>query len=479
MMYYKGRYALGRVDRRRVPLTDFGGFDPEDAERSLPKSMCDETFNFAFDRGRLTDGVSFSPFRQTLDDGSAQALPVPQTQYGEYELFAGKLKIDGETRDVLFASESQKLSYLVLGDGNATWQTKTDMSPGTFVSAVGYVFEDDDLMLFAGRGAGVYILSGSKGGQTVANALPIRDIRTYRERVFAVVDRDRPCVWFSDTFDPYDWSVSLDAGGYIYTDGSAGKVLAIVPMNDFLFVICEYGLYRLTAYSDQSSFTLKRISSDTGRIFAKSAVVCGDSLVFAALDGLYGSDGYGVRKLTSRADGLLAGAKDVTAVYWRGKYLACFDDGKSAPGGGDGAMFALDLDDGNIDVSRGLDFASPAVLRGEKDNKLLARSKEDGAVLAANDRGGVYRKAFAYWHIGGIDLGLPCDKKRIVQIECKTSAPITIAVIADGERHEFVFAPAVAKRLVGVSGYEFEFEIVTRSPKIEILPPLVTIDVAR
>ena len=241
MIRYDGKYALGKVVKRRVPLTDFGGYDPDDADRSLPKSMCDEAFNFAFDRGRLTDGVSFSPFRQTLDDGSAQALPVPQTQFGEYELFAGKLKIDGKTRDVLFASESQRLSYLVLGDENATWQTKTDMSPGTFVSAVGYVFEDDDLMLFAGRGAGVYILSGSNGGQTVANALPIRDIRTYRERVFAVVDRERPCVWFSDAFDPYDWSVSLDAGGYIYTDGSAGKVLAIVPMSDFLFVVCEYG----------------------------------------------------------------------------------------------------------------------------------------------------------------------------------------------------------------------------------------------
>ena len=478
MIRYDGKYALGKVVKRRVPLTDFGGYDPDDADRSLPKSMCDEAFNFAFDRGRLTDGVSFSPFRQTLDDGRAQALPVPQTQFGEYELFAGKLKIDGKTRDVLFASESQRLSYLVLGDENATWQTKTDMSPGTFVSAVGYVFEDDDLMLFAGRGAGVYILSGSNGGQTVANALPIRDIRTYRERVFAVVDRERPCVWFSDAFDPYDWSVSLDAGGYIYTDGSAGKVLAIVPMSDFLFVVCEYGLYRLTAYSDQSSFTLKRISSDTGRIFAKSAVVCGDSLVFAACDGVYGSDGYGVRKLTSRADKLLADAKDVSAVFWRGKYLACFDDGKSAPGGGDGAMFALDLDSGNIDVSRGLDFASPTALRGEKDNRLLARSKEDGAVLAANDRGGVYRKRFAYWHIGGIDLGLPCDKKRIVQIECRTSAPFTLGIVADGERHEYLFSPAIAKRLIGVAGREFEFDITCRAPSAVISPPLVTIETA-
>ena len=76
-------------------------------------------------------------------------------------------------------------------------------------------------------------------------------------------------------------------------------------------------------------------------------------------------------------------------------------------------------------------------------------------------------------------MGLPCDKKRIVQIECKTSAPFTLAITADGERHEFVFSPAVAKRLIGVAGYEFAFEIVSRSPKIEILPPLVTIDIER
>ena len=479
MIRYESKYALGRVERRRVPLTNFGGYDPDDAVRTLPKDMCGEVFNFTFDRGRLADGMSFSPFCQTLADGSSAPVPTPQTLQAKYRLFTGKLKIDGKTRDVLFESESQRLNCFVLGDANAAWQTKTDMSPGTFVSAVGYVFEDDDLMLFAGTGAGVYILSGSKGGQTVANALPIRDIRTYRERVFAVVDSERPCVWFSDTFNPYDWTVSLDAGGYIYTDGSAGKVLAIVPMNDFLFVVCEYGLFRLTAYADQSSFTLKRISSDTGRVFAQSAVVCADSLVFATIDGIYGSDGYGVRKLTSRADKLLAKSKDVKAVCWRGKYLACFDDGQTAPGGGSGAMFALDMGNGNIDIARGLDVASPTPLRGEADNLLLARSAKNGEVLAANDWGGGYRTTHAYWRVDGIDMGLPCDKKRIVQIECKTSAPFTLAITADGERHEFVFSPAVAKRLIGVAGYEFAFEIVSRSPKIEILPPLVTIDIER
>ena len=119
MIRYECKYALGRVERRRVPLTNFGGYDPDDAVRTLPKDMCGEVFNFTFDRGRLADGMSFSPFCQTFADGSSAPVPTPQTLQAKYRLFTGKLKIDGKTRDVLFASESQRLNCFVLGDANA------------------------------------------------------------------------------------------------------------------------------------------------------------------------------------------------------------------------------------------------------------------------------------------------------------------------------------------------------------------------
>ena len=483
MRYDDKKYALGSVTRRKTPLTDFGGYDPDYRERSLPHRMCDEVFNFAFERGKLTDPASFAPFERTCTGGAKVAVPPLTAFRNEDNIFAGKLKIDGVTRDVLFSSDAQSLRYLVLDDEDATWQTASGSLPVTYVSAVNYVFDDDDLMLFGGNGQGVFIFSGSEGGETVAGALPIRAICSYRERVFAVVETQRPCVWFSDTFDPYDWSVSLDAGGYIYTDGAAGKVQSIVQMGDHLFIVCEYGLYRLTAYAEQASFTLKRIGSDTGRIFANGVAVCNDALVFAAKDGIYGCDGYGVDKLTDRADKLLAKAKDLSAVYWRGKYIAEFtDDGESVfrhdAGQENNAMFSLDLDDGGIDIVRKPDVRGLTVLRGSADNALIARSTEDGTVLAASEKS-VPNVKLAYWHIGGVDFDLPCAKKRIVEIECRTSAPLTLGVVADGTKHEYAFSPAVSRRLIGVAGREFEFYIVSRAPTITVCPPLVTVDIER
>lgn len=480
-MFYEKKYALGNVARKRVALTDFGGYDALDSSRTLPKSMCDEVFNFAFDKGRLTEGIAFSQLRQTLDDGTECAVPPPTDLRFDGNMFSGKLKIDEKTRDVIFLSETGKLHMFVLGDAAAQWQTLT-VNPGTYVSAVSYVFEDDDLMLFGGVGRGVYILSGTNGGQQVAGALPIRDICSYHERIFAVVEHDRPCVWFSDTFDPYDWSVSLEAGGYLYTDGAAGKVLRVAAMGDHLFVVCEYGLYRLNGYADQTAFTFKRISSDTGRIFGGSAVVCGDSLVFAATDGIYASDGYGVYKLTDRADKLLAGAKDMNAVFWRNSYIATFtDDGEKVYGHDAGktenAMMALDLDSGNLDVYRNEICRSLTVLKGSLDNKLIARSKDDALVLSADSKAPLNGVKLRYWHTGGIDFGLPCDKKRIVSVECRTSAPVTFGVVADGCAHEYELSPAVGRRLIGIEGTTFDFYIRSRAMRVTVYPPLLTVDV--
>ena len=53
-----------------------------------------------------------------------------------------------------------------------------------------------------------------------------------------------------------------------------------------------------------------------------------------------------------------------------------------------------------------------------------------------------------------------------------------LGIVADGERHEYLFSPAIAKRLIGVAGREFEFDITCRAPSAVISPPLVTIETA-
>ncbi len=479
-MFYHKTYALSASDRRRYRLSDFSGLDPRAAANSLPCNYCTDAFNFAFESGTLTQGLSFSPFEQTIG-AAAERVPDIATLNGNDELFTGKLTVDGKTRDVLFVSEPGKLHYLVLGDDDAVWQTKTDVAGDKFCSAVGYLHDGDDLMLFGGKSTGVYLLSGEDGGTLVANALPIRDICVYNERVFAVVETERPCVWFSDAFDPYEWSVSLDAGGYLYTDGAAGKVVHVAAMGGYLFIVCEYGLYRLAAYGDQTAFSLERIHSDSGRIFGDSVAVCGSSLIFATTDGIFASDGYSVYKLSDRADKLLKGAADVRAVCTDNKWFATMSDGGEKyfrhDGGKGDVLVVLDLDDGNLDVYRSLGVRSLAVLCGSADKRLLARGSGSDSVLALDGSSDGNSAPIRYWRTPEIDFALPCDKKRIVQVECRTSSTFALGIVADGRAHEFRFSPSTPKRLIGIEGTRFAFYIVSRARKIEIAQPQVVVDI--
>lgn len=483
-MFYEKRYSVDSPKRKKYRLSSFAGYDVKKRSSSLPRDWCEETFNFAFSDGELTQGAGFEPFVRTFADGTSAKLPALETLALRDTMFAGKLTFDGVPRDCLFVSDATSLKYIVLDDADAQWQT-CEGSIGKHTNAVHYLHDGDDLMLFAGIAYGVFVMSGT-GGTFVADALPIRDVCTYNERVFAVVDSDRPCVWFSDTFDPYNWNVSLDEGGYIYTDGAAGKVLRVIAMGDYAYVFCEYGVYRLSGYADQTEFTLKRLSCDCGRIFGGSIVNCADAIVFSAIDGIYATDGYTVYKMTDRADKLLSGAKDVSAVCWRNVYCATFTDegesvfGHDAHGEEGNAIFALDLDSGNIDVYRGVRVRSLTVLRGSADNKLIARSKDSGEVLQVCDGGApVYTSALRYWGVSGIDFGAPCDKKLIVSAECRVSAPTVLGVIADGVTTEHLVTPSRGVARINRSGYEFGFYIMSRAPRVRVRPPVLTVDTVR
>ena len=47
--------------------------------------------------------------------------------------------------------------------------------------------------------------------------------------------------------------MSLEEGGYIDFDGSLGNVNAVKSFDNYLYVFCDFGIYRLTAYADQTS----------------------------------------------------------------------------------------------------------------------------------------------------------------------------------------------------------------------------------
>ena len=144
------------------------------------------------------------------------------------------------------------------------------------------------------------------------------------ERMFGVGDPEHVNrIWFSAQFDPTDFTVSLDAGGYIDVMGDKGRALKVISFSDSIFVFWQYGITRVKAYNYQSEFTVSDIYSCDSEILKDSVCLCSDQIIFAAKDGVYAFDGYSVQRISDKISGIInegLKASGECSAYFRGKY---------------------------------------------------------------------------------------------------------------------------------------------------------------
>ncbi len=483
-MFYEKKFSVDKPTRMRYRFSSFKGFDVKSSPSTLPCDYCEDVYNFGFDNGNLTAGVGLSAFEYKCENGETFALPPIPEGYGDARMFCGKLSDENGPYECVILSAPDKLTHIKLAAGES-WapDTATDRQ---FTSAIGYLDGDNDLMLLGGGGEGLYVMSG-EGGQYAADALAITDLCTHYERVYAVVDGVRTSIWFSDAFDPYNWNVSLDEGGYISLDGSLGEVLRVLSFEDNIYVFCEYGIYRLTAYADQLQFSLRRVHCDCGRIFKDTITICGAVIIFVTSDGVFAMDGYDVTRVTDRLDDLVDGAEKLRALYCDGRYYLIFDKEHedalydyTVADGGPNVTVIVDTEKGTVEIYRGAKMHDMCVLAGRTQHCVLALSELSDRIAVVDD-GGVFfnEPPFRYWIIKDVDFNEHVNKKYVLGVDYCTDVPFTLGVVADGKAREFRLDPSRKYVPIGVNGICFDFYIKCSERSVRIKPFGITIDFLR
>ena len=483
-MFYEKSFSVDKPVRKRYRFSSFRGFDADSSVNTLPCDYCEDVYNFGFEHNSLTGGAGLRKFACKCADGSEYELPPVPDGYSDARIFFGRLSDENGPFECLFLSAPDKFTYIKLCDG-AEWENDIPMDR-QFTSAIGYLHGEDDLMLLGGGGDGLYVLSG-KGGEFAANALAITDLCTHYERVYAVVDGTRTSVWFSDAFDPYNWNVSLDEGGYISLDGSLGEVLRVLSFEDYIFIFCEYGIYRLTAYADQLQFSIKRVNCDCGRIYKDTITVCGAAVMFVTSDGVYTMDGYDVAKLTDRLDEIADGAEDMRAFYCFGKYWLSFrkehEEGIysfTEDDGNPNVLAVTDIEKGTTEIYRGAQLSDMCVLSGARQNCVVALSGLSDCVAEVDDSGSFFtNQPFRYWAIRDVDFNEHVNKKYIVGVDYCTDTPFILGVVADGKTKEYYLEPEDKYVPISACGLCFDFYIKCTARDVRIKPFGITIDFYR
>ena len=451
--------------RYRKKPRRFGAPDVKNDESIPDLSTATECYNFDCSTGALREGFGVA---------ASETVPSEARRYWSFKYYSEEA--GAYVDQYIYQIENGRIMYYDSYTLKNKYLTPLMLGP---VTAIQYRLKSDDVIFFASKERGLLVWSGS--GVREYNAAPhIKSMALHYERLFVTSYDDPTKLFFSDDLDPTNWNVSENAAGFIELLDERGALNKVVSFGNYLYVFREHGISRLTAFADQSEFSVINLFVSAGRIYEDSIAVCGSFIIFAASDGLYAFDGYSCTRIMKSLDRLLNTAVYKSSAYFDGKYYLsfCTEFGDGAQIGCEAgehsanALLVYDVAHGEISVSRGLDISYLGVAYYLGEDTLFACESGRGGVMAHNGMrfDEPLRKV---WKSALADFGTPDKTKTLRELYIDTDVPLTLT-LDNGKRKKTVKVKSGNRRVrANMTVKRVRIEIETDAPTCRIRVPTV------
>ncbi|MBR2989303.1 MAG: hypothetical protein IKC64_06250, partial [Clostridia bacterium] len=331
-------------------------------ESVLPPSTASECYNFDFSSGALTDGYGLE--NANYFEGLEIKYIFHYKRYDQknerYDDRIMGVSTDGE---VFVSPVTNPMQITKLNGVNLSGEP-------TFVN---YRLYGDDVVIISTTSEGMLVYTGVGEPYYVESAPVITSMALHYERLFVTTTGEKNSVWFSDDLDPTNWDSSLDGGGFIQMLDERGSVNRVISYLGYVYAFRDYGITRITAYGEQTDFSVSNLFVSSGKIYPKSVANCGDRVIFLAEDGLYAFDGVSVGKILSQMGDLIKNGESAVGVYANGKYYLAFNRKQNGECVGDervvetgnNGLLVYDINSGEYALSRGIIVSSLSVVDGK------------------------------------------------------------------------------------------------------------------
>lgn len=325
-----------------------------------------EMFNMHNEGGVLRSGLGVEKARITTGNGLGFFMLPTYTGddvisqlfvYPKYD------KVNNKEDNLLLARTSSGNFYKTsLSKPKDVWTRIGTFNYTEKAKAIYYCYDGKEVMLFCSKANKLSIYDGDTIS-FVNNAPKISSMCEHYGRIFASVYGEGKEIWFSDSYDPNNWSVSLTEAGYIKFSDALGKAIKVISFNDYLYVFREHAIFRLTAFGDQTKFEINKVAEINGNIYEDSIILCKDRIVFLCYDGLYVFDGFNIKKVGKNIKKLENIRENyITADYANGHYYLSFYyeyNGSYHDETGlylNNALLDFDIEKNQIEFSRGMNI---------------------------------------------------------------------------------------------------------------------------
>ncbi len=214
----------------------------------------------------------------------------------------------GERSGCLFVAEENQITRIVGAEKTALGN----------VENVKTVFELPDAngatQVYALNANGLFLL-GENGFSAVEGGVGGSCAAYHYERLFVANDET---LNFSAPLNANGWAHSVQNGGYVSLPVFGGKILALVPYKEKLYLFREQGITQVRALGDALNFKAVVLPYACGKILEESVVCCGANVLFCTEGGVYSFNGGTCKRL----EGGAFRKEGVRAASVGGRYFA-------------------------------------------------------------------------------------------------------------------------------------------------------------
>ncbi len=492
-MYNKRTTNLYTPASYTVSLNDFSrGVNSEVDENLLNMNYATTAYNVNFVDKSLKSGHGIKELElpHFLGGGLTFSYTLPENT-DPLALWSIKVTYNtGVQEDLLLLyCSDKKLYYTMYYDINDVFydsQVSLEAKP----VILPYLYNGKHCAVICSPEDSMYIYNGTTTPVDSNKSIHLSSMCSHYERIFASSSDNTTEIRFSKDFDITNWEESSDAGGFIQLVDERGNINKVISFNDYVYIIRDFGISRLSAYGDQSEFSITHINLSSNKIYANTAVLCGDRIIMLSTSGLHYCTGSTLYKYDFKIHSLINKdyIKYASACYYGGKYYLAtridFDDGlqigcEAEQGYQNNVLIEFDLDKQNVNITRGVDICSMCPAYYEDTQKLLFlfHGAQKTKVGELTDDGLLFGQNFTKcWSSPLSDLG--SDKRKAVKsIKLKTNDALTLKIKSDEEEQTIEVLPSNKTQTVlcNVVGTRIGVEFVA-SGQLNISNPTLTVD---
>lgn len=498
-MYYNKNQTRKNSTSYTYSLSDFSkGVNRDVDENALSMDYARMAYNVKYKDKALKQGHGFTDLTTPNINGSANiTFKAPTADAKPLRIWNTHITAEttGTERDILLVYCDDGYMYKSYMPSVAPVFTRIATEQFTSIpTVINYKYNGKYVSVICSPTDDMYLWNLDATPVKSAKNLHLTSLCSHYERLFATTSTNKRQVRFSKDFDITNWDETSDAGGFIELVDDRGNINKVLSLNDYVYLIRDFGISRLSAYGDQSEFSVTHICHTSNIIYANTATVCGDRIVYLATDGLYYCVGSNVYKFNIKINDLFdkSALSSACACYYDGKYYLSarmnFDDGKtisceSETDYKNNVLIEFDLQTQKLNITRGIDICAMAsfVFDGWQRLAVLFNGSNNQKIGQLTDDGKVFNVATKKcWQSPATDLATLASKSvRSVSLISPTDVDIIIKTEQESQTLHILGSEKLQKLVCNVKGVKISVAIETDSPTLYISNICLDIDVLK